>query len=202
MYIKLILFCSILISCKTRSPLNETNSRSLFNEKDLSGWTVYGTEKWFVKNQLLICENGKEENFGYLATNKSYTNFELNLEFKRQTDKSNGGVFLHASLDKTNANGLQVEIGPPGHNTGGIHTYDSGWLIKPDPIKDNVLKVGSWNHLKILLNNDTITVWLNDVKMVNLVNPKVKKQEGLIALQIHKGHVSKLQWRNIQIKEL
>ena len=26
----------------------------LFNGKDLSGWTIHGTEKWFVKDGLLI----------------------------------------------------------------------------------------------------------------------------------------------------
>ena len=40
-------------------------------------------------------------------------------------------------------NGLQVEIGAPGHYTGGIHAYESGWLIKPEPIKDQALKMGA-----------------------------------------------------------
>ena len=28
------------------------NYKSIFNNKDLSGWIVYGTEKWYVENGL------------------------------------------------------------------------------------------------------------------------------------------------------
>ena len=30
----------------------------LFNGKDLSGWTVYGTEKWYVEDGVLVSESG------------------------------------------------------------------------------------------------------------------------------------------------
>ena len=31
--------------------------KDLFNGKDLSGWIIYGTEKWYVEDGLLVCEN-------------------------------------------------------------------------------------------------------------------------------------------------
>jgi len=65
---------------------------SLFNGKDLKGWTPYGTEKWYVEDGLLICESGPDKAYGYLATDKHYKNFELNLEFKQEAD-GNSGVF-------------------------------------------------------------------------------------------------------------
>ena len=49
----------------------------LFNAENLEGWTVYGTEKWYVDGGELICESGPDQNYGYLATNKYYDNFEL-----------------------------------------------------------------------------------------------------------------------------
>jgi hypothetical protein len=36
--------------------------QSLFNKKDLSGWKIYGTEKWYVEKGLLICESGPTKN--------------------------------------------------------------------------------------------------------------------------------------------
>jgi len=186
-----------IISCKSI----KTSSSILFNGEDLSGWTIHGSEKWYVENGLLTCENDKDENFGYLATNKKYQNFELNLEFKPNI-KSNGGVFIHSKLDGTKISGLQVEIGIPGHHTAGIHSYDKGWLIKPDPINDEVLKMGKWNHMKIKVKDSKMIVWLNGTKMVSLVDSKIKNEEGNIALQIHKGTINKLQWRNIKILEL
>jgi hypothetical protein len=35
--------------------------QALFNGKDLSGWKVYGTEKWYVEDGLLVCESGADK---------------------------------------------------------------------------------------------------------------------------------------------
>ena len=51
--------------------------KSIFNNKDLSGWIVYGTEKWYVENGLLVCESGPEKKYGYLGTENFYKNFVL-----------------------------------------------------------------------------------------------------------------------------
>lgn len=68
-------------------------SKSLFNGEDLSGWTKHGTEYWYVENGELVCESGPEEKYGYLSTNKPYTDFTLNLDFKLEAN-GNSGVFI------------------------------------------------------------------------------------------------------------
>ena len=46
----------------------------LFNGKDLTGWTAYGTELWYVNDEgLLVCESGPNKEYGYFATNDYYT---------------------------------------------------------------------------------------------------------------------------------
>ena len=52
---------------------------SLFNGKDLSGWQIYGTEKWYVDDGLLVCESGPDAEYGYLGTEKTFKDFELTL---------------------------------------------------------------------------------------------------------------------------
>jgi hypothetical protein len=47
---------------------------SLFNGKDLTGWTIHGTEKWYVQKGELVCESGPDKQYGYLSTNKNYKN--------------------------------------------------------------------------------------------------------------------------------
>ncbi len=175
---------------------------SLFNGKDLSGWTVHGTEKWYVEDGVLICESGPDEEYGYLSTNQHYKDFELELEFK-QDDNGNSGVFIRSTVDGTKVNGWQVEVAPPGSNTGGIYeSYGRGWLIKPDPKLDKHLKFGEWNTMKIRAKGDTVTSWLNGHKMVTLTDEKIGEGEGGIALQIHSGGGIKVQWRNLELKEL
>src|SRR5690606_25584686 len=161
--------------------------QSLFNGKDLTGWTVYGTEKWYVEDGLLVCESGPDKQYGYLTTDKPYKNFELTLEFKQEAD-GNSGVFVRSTVDGTKVSGWQVEVAPPGHDTGGVYeSYGRGWLIKPAPEKDKVLKAGEWNKMKIRLNGDTLTSWLNGVEMVTISDAKIGAGEGSIALQIHDG---------------
>ena len=92
----------------------------LFNGKDLTGWKIYGTEKWYVEDGLLICESGPDKEYGYLGTEKSFKNFELTLEFKQEAN-GNSGVFFHSSIDGTKITGWQVEVAPPGKSTGGIY---------------------------------------------------------------------------------
>ena len=61
---------------------SKLNYKELFNGTDLSGWIVYGTEKWYVEDGLLVCESGPDAQYGYLGSEKYYKNFILNLEFK------------------------------------------------------------------------------------------------------------------------
>lgn len=194
---------AILLMVFSFSPfLLKSQSVSLFNGRDLSGWEIYGTEKWYVEDGLLICESGPDEEYGYLATNNTYKDFELTLEFKQQAD-GNSGVFFRSSIEGTKITGWQAEVAPPGHNSGGIYeSYGRGWLIKPDPEKDKALKMGDWNTMKIKAVGDKVTTWLNDQMMVEIEDAKIGEAEGSIALQIHSGGGIKVLWRNINIKEL
>ena len=108
---------------------------SLFNGKDLSGWQIHGTEKWYVENGALVCESGPDKAYGYLSTLDFYDNFELNLEFRQEAD-GNSGVFFRSTVEGTKISGWQVEVAPPGLHTGGIYeSYGRGWLIQPKSSK-------------------------------------------------------------------
>ena len=170
----------------------------LFNGSNLNGWTVYGTEKWYVEDGLLVCESGPDKGYGYLATNEHYKDFELTLEFQQEAD-GNSGVFVRSTVDGTKVSGWQVEVAPPGHDTGGVYeSYGRGWLIKPEAGKPDV-KMGEWNTLKIRMSGDTLTSWLNGTEMVTLTDEKIGAGEGSIALQIHDGGGIKVRWRNIKL---
>jgi hypothetical protein len=177
--------------------------QKIFNEKDLNGWEIYGTEKWFVENGQLVCESGPDKAYGYLATKKHYKNFELTLEFKQEAN-GNSGVFIHSLIEGTKITGWQAEVAPlVNKTTGGIYeSYGRGWLIKPDTSKANFLKEGHWNEMKVLVQGDKITTWLNGSEMISLSDAKIGASEGQIALQIHDGGGVSVRWRNIRIKEM
>lgn len=71
-------------------------AQSLFNGKNLDGWKIYGTEKWYVEKGELICESGPDKEYGYLGTDGQYKDFELTVQFKQEAN-GNSGVFFHSS---------------------------------------------------------------------------------------------------------
>ena len=175
---------------------------SLFNGIDLSGWNVHGTELWYVEDGLLVCESGPEEKYGYLSTEKYYDDFILTLEFKQEAN-GNSGIFFRSTLEGTKISGWQVEVAPPGKNSGGIYeSYGRGWLIKPKPEKDKALKMGDWNKMKIKVEGDKVITWINGTRMISLTDQKLGDGKGSIALQIHSGGGIKVKWRNLKVRPL
>lgn len=175
---------------------------SLFNGIDLNGWNIHGTELWYVEDGLLVCESGPDQKYGYLSTEEYYDDFILTLEFK-QEDNGNSGVFFRSTLEGTKISGWQVEVAPPGNDSGGVYeSYGRGWLIKPEPKKDKALKMGDWNKMKIKVVGDQVTTWLNGTKMISIQDEKIGKGKGSIALQIHDGGGIKVKWKNLNIKPL
>jgi hypothetical protein len=194
----LIVFTFLLLSQVSFGQKKE----KLFNGKDLTGWIVYGTEKWYVEDGLIVSESGPDKGYGYLGTEKYFKDFEVNLEFKQEAD-GNSGVFIRSTVDGTKVSGWQVEVAPPGNDTGGIYeSYGRGWLIKPDQEKDKALKYGEWNKMKIVVKGDRVTSYVNGVEMVDYTDEKIGKGEGGILLQIHDGGGIKVYWKNITLKKL
>ena len=178
------------------------SNKSLFNGKNLDGWKVHGTEKWYVENGVLVCESGPDKQYGYLSTDKVYKNFIVTLKFKQEAN-GNSGVFIRSGIEGTKISGWQVEVAPKGHHTGGIYeSYGRGWLIQPKSDDEKELKTGKWNTLKIKVVGDEVTTWLNGRRMVYLKDEKIGNGEGFIVLQIHDGGGIKVRWKDIMIKEL
>ena len=191
-------FIIISIVFISTSGFTQTGMKSIFNGKNLEGWEEYGTEKWYVEDGILICESGPDEEYGYLATKKHYKDFILELDFKQEAD-GNSGVFFRSTIDGTKITGWQVEIAPPGNDTGGIYeSYGRGWLKKIPEDKEDVLRMGEWNRLKIKVDGERVTTWLNGVEMISLEDEKIGQANGSIALQIHSGGGIKVKWKNIK----
>lgn len=197
-----LLACTFLL---LTNPAIAQEFEPIFNGKDLSGWTIHGTEHWYVEDGELVCESGPDKEYGYLTTDKTYKNFVLSLDFKQESN-GNSGVFIRSSVEGTKIEGWQVEVAPLGSHTGGIYeSYGRGWLKKPSQEDEKALKPGEWNHMVIRVKGDKVTSWLNDKKMVALEDQKIGQATGSIALQIHsatEGNEVKVRWKNLHIKVL
>jgi hypothetical protein len=177
----------------------------------LDGWTQRGgNAKYTVKDGVITGETapGQKKN-AFLCTNKSYHNFDLELEFKVDP-KLNSGVQIRSHSDPNYKDGVvhgyQVEIDPsPRSWTAGIYDESRrGWLqdLKNNPAAQKAFRQGDWNHLWISCRGDNIRTKLNGVDAANLNDSMTSS--GFIALQVH-GTTStvpmQVQFRNIRLQD-
>ena len=178
------------------------SAKSIFNGKDLTGWTNNGTEKWYVDKKNLVCESGQDKKYGYLATEKFYKDFDLTCDFLQESN-GNSGIFFRSTIVGTKISGWQCEVAPKGHDSGGIYeSYGRGWLVQIPDEKENILKPGQWNTMRVKVVGDHVQTWLNGVAMTDFSDQKIGAANGSIALQIHDGGGIKVRWKNLKINEL
>ena len=86
---------------------------SLFNERDLDGWTAVGSAKWRVEDSVIVGgQDGDPRRSGLLATTRKFKDFELELDFMiDEHGKYNSGVYLRNESGTARRSGYQVNIG-------------------------------------------------------------------------------------------
>ena len=198
---------------------------ALFNGKDLTGWKglLAGPldnpakraaaspdelakaqeaadrdmrEHWSAKDGVLVFD-GKGRS---LATAKDYGDFELWVDWKIERN-GDSGIYLRGVP--------QVQIWDPasdsakGVGSGGLFTNQKN-PSKPLPVADK--PIGQWNTFKIKMVGDKVTVYLNDVLVVDNVvlenyweRDKPLYPTGQIELQ---NHGNTLYFKNIYLKEI
>lgn len=182
---------------------------ALFNGENLEGWKVYGEEKWYVEDGLLVCESGPKGEYGYLGTERRFKDFDLSVDFKQDAN-GNSGVFFRCEIPEgVKVQGWQAEVAPPSndegvHPTGKIYeSYGRGWLTPvPGEPPYAPLHFGDWNTMRVRVVGGHVQTWLNGEPVADLTDEVIAKAEGMIALQIHSGGGIKVRWRNIRVKEL
>jgi hypothetical protein len=200
---------AFILLCATASFAQESKKdapewKSIFNGKDLTGWKKIGNEKWIVENGAIYGE-GVTEEYGYLATEKSYQDFELALKFKCEAS-GNSGVYIHTTFEPGTPKvikGRQVEIDRAiGHHTGGIYGDGKGWIVWPAPELETVIKPNAWNDLQISVVGKRYITHLNGKQMIDFTYRSPKPTTGVIALQLHSGGEGRMRFKDLRIRDL
>ena len=185
----------------------ESKTVSLFNGKDLTGWELFGSMRVSVDEEgNLVTQNGEDLEYGYLGTREYYKDFDLTCEFK-QMSNGNSGLFFHSFVHggyaSNKVNGWQCEVAPKGNDTGGIYeSYGRGWLVQIPDEKEDILKEGEWNTLRLRVEGNKVQTWLNGEAMIEIEDELIGSKTGRIMLQIHDGNNIKVLWRNFNLTTL
>jgi serine/threonine protein kinase len=183
----------------------------LFNGKDLTGWTVTGAPSWGVQGGVLKV-TGTER--GYLFTDKKFSDFELEIEFRVPPRGNSGLLFWVPSMAQFDIkNKLEVQIcddfGAPGGEqrpdrlTGAIYNgvarVPQAAAIRPDV----------WHTLRIRVEDKRIDVSVNGTRYLNSYLPQSSLPPGLLPdVNTGNGHLGLMAWssavefRSVRVKEL
>jgi Domain of Unknown Function (DUF1080) len=193
----LVVPCCVAAAQGTPNKLTSSEAahgwKLLFNGKDLDGWQPLSTSKpdatgdWSVADGAIVCPGTSA---GWLASNDSYTNFELKLQF-RGSEKVNSGVFLRSTKEGApHKTGYELQIWdyqPAGYNTGSLVGS-----LKAAPVKilDN-----EWNNYDIKADGDHYVIILNGKTILD--DHDSTHTQGLIGFQCQPGN--KIEFRDIRV---
>ncbi|MBW3630236.1 MAG: DUF1080 domain-containing protein [Gemmatimonadetes bacterium] len=186
--------------------------RSLFNGVSLEGWSrkaVHGGGGglWSVENGTLVANQEPGHTGGLLGTDRSYADFEIELEFSAD-DPADTGLFLRTREDGM---GYQITIDNHAKGTvGSLYAPTAGNFLVQYPDWRRTYRTEGWNHLRARITGQParINAWLNGVQTLDFQDtiPRYPR-EGYIGLQVHGGagswgEASRARFRNIRITEL
>jgi hypothetical protein len=184
----------------------------LFDGKTFDGWEGDTQKTWRIVEGALVGGSLVEKvpHNEFLATQKSFKDFELTLKFKLTGTEGfvNSGVQIRSVRIANPPNemrGYQADIGDP--EWWGC-LYDESRrnkvLAKSDMAKIGpVLKKNDWNEYRIRCEGPRIQLWINGVTTIDYIESEPNiPQEGHIALQIHGGAKAEAWFKDIVIEEL
>jgi hypothetical protein len=191
----LILSIALTLSCSLNSQAQKL--KKIFNGKNLDGWVIPqpNNDNWTVANKVLTVASDDTRKGKTLWTEKQYKNFIIQADYKNVSGIVDSGFFLRSEKD-------QVQIGISGSLkrdlTGSPYIPGKGYPKEADL---SSLKVDDWNTMKIKVEGNSYTVWLNGVEVMNYTSEGIA-DEGPIGIQLHPGNVMSIQYRNILLAEI
>lgn len=216
----------IAASSVSHADLVNDKEKVLFNGRNLSGWSGDLTW-WAVEDGALTAESTPEklcEKSNYLTwTGGKPADFQFDCDFKLSEDGNSGIQIRSESRPNFDTYGYQADMTGNGDLIGYVYHHKHKLvaergekvILSPDGTrtatrfadKETLLghfKKEDWNHYRIVCNGRKITLFLNGVLMCEItdLSETGSVDQGIIALQMHRGPPMKVQFRNITLKEI
>lgn len=199
-------FCTLmLVSTVVAGP------QPLSDGKTFAGWQGDTEKTWRIVDGAFVggsLETTVPRN-EFLATEKSFTNFELRLKCKLVGTEGfvNGGIQFRSkriAQPPNEMSGYQADVGAGYWGCLYDESRRNKMLVTADPeVVAQALKKDDWNEYVIRCEGPRIRLWLNGVLTVDYTEQdKGIEQSGRIAVQIHGGAKALASYKDIRIEEL
>jgi len=200
--LSILIGCFLLSSCQSKS--TGQKAISLFNGKDLSGWSIQNNGQFTVEDGLLKINRGT----GWLRSDKNYRDFILTIEFRFLEKDAKSGIFVRTKATSKNdekgypENGYQVQTKDTFEEVPLAHMIPYG--APPfehesdiEALRKAYKPAGEWHVYEIKAQGEQLWVKLNDVLITTATS--IKHLEGYTGIQ---GELGLLEFRKIEILEL
>jgi len=224
-----------LIGCRSEvepQAEEEAGVVELFDGESLDGWRNFGGGNFYVEEGAIVGEATTGLPNSFLATEETYDDFELEVEFKVDP-RLNSGVQIRSNVypEETTTTrwngrfdedgerqlservweegrfwGYQVEIDPSERGWTGALYEEAGRGFLHAPEKTDAFKPGAWNHFRILADGETLKTWLNGEPVAEVEDDLTAR--GHVALQLHgignneEKEGATVQWRGLRLREI
>ncbi|MGE3819509.1 MAG: DUF1080 domain-containing protein [Isosphaeraceae bacterium] len=173
---------------------------SLFDGQSLDGWTPVSTDRFFVRQGVIVNDGGT----GWLRGDKVYKDFHLIAEYRALRDGSDSGLFFRATAESdpkpphwpSRCYQLQIVDGPSHFMLFG-HGAQSRFDRDVEALASVVKRPGQWQTLSLKVLGGRAEAALDGVLVT--VSDAIELSEGRLGLQ---GENGLFEWRSLRIKEL
>tara|TARA_R110001606_G_scaffold69011_4_gene157720 strand:+ start:55 stop:651 length:597 start_codon:yes stop_codon:yes gene_type:complete len=172
--------------------------KSAFNGKNLKGWVAPENNIWWsVENGILRAKSGPDKKGSILWTDKEYTDFVIETDFKYDEGTVDTGIFLRSDTE-------QIQMGISGSlkrdMTGSPYIVGKKYPVEAQNVKE-ILKTNDWNTIKVIAIAGYYEVWLNNKHVMSYTSDTYVKT-GPIGLQLHPNTEMTASFRNIKIGKM
>jgi hypothetical protein len=187
------------------------NPVPLFDGKTFTGWEGDTNTVWRIEDSALVAGSltSKQEKNNFLATTKTYGDFELTLKWKLEGTEGfvNGGVQFRTGRipNHHEVSGYQADLGKGFDGALYDESRRKKILAKPTPevLAKAQKPVGEWNDYRIRAEGPRIQIWLNGIQTVDYTETEPNiATSGIIAVQIHGNATSIVRYKDLIIDEL
>jgi len=164
-------------------------SQSLFNGKDLAGWTTVNKASFAVTNGNLMLVAG----MGWLRTDKEYGDFVLELEYRPLVADYDSGVFLRCGLEGQPwpKDGWQVNLR---YNALGALVRGYKTMV---PAETPKLPVNQWVKLRIECRGKKVSLDVNGERAWEY--GELDRDRGYLGFQ---AEDKSFEFRNLRLQEI
>lgn len=165
---------------------------SIFNGRDLAGWKTPDHPYWKVVDGVLVGANDEAKLGSMLYTERSYGDVILEGEVRWNGEIDSGFMFRKPEVQ------LQIGVSRSLKRDMTCSFYVGGYPEEAQAKRaGELLKAGDWNRIRVRVQGNAFTVWLNGEEVSRYTAP-APSEPAPIGLQIHGGLLMKVEFRDLR----